>query len=124
MILAELTLIAAIYFADWAGYIFLSKVPYLFLLAWVSLRLRGLRWRDVGFARPASWARAVGLGVAAGIAIEALELFVTQPLLVALTGAMPDLTAADRVAGSLRWLSISLAFTWTLFMYPGRELIR
>jgi len=119
---AEFALIAAVYVADWAGYIVPSKIPYLLVLAWISLRLRGVRWRDLGFTRYGTWTKTLGLGIAAGVAIEALELFVTQPLLAALTGTMPDLSAFDRVAGSVKWLSISLAFTWTLFAF-GEELV-
>jgi len=61
-------------------------------------------------------------GILAGAGIEMLELFCTQPLLVRLTGQMPDLSAFDRVAGNLKWLAISLAFTWTFFAF-GEELI-
>jgi hypothetical protein len=57
-----------------------------FALGWVSLRLRGMRWADVGCKRPEFWGRAVAMGVAAGAAIESLELFVTQPWLVRITG--------------------------------------
>jgi len=62
------------------------------------------------------------LGVLSGVGIELLELFVTQPLLAHLTGKMPDLSEFDRVASSVKWLSVSLAFTWTLFAF-GEELI-
>jgi hypothetical protein len=59
-------------------------------LAWISLRLRGLGWHDLGLARPRSWLRAIGIGVLTGAGMEALELFVTQPLLMKLTGRRPD----------------------------------
>jgi uncharacterized protein len=54
--------------------------------------------------------------------MEMLELFCTQPLLVRITGQMPDLSAFSRVAGNVRWLAISLALTWTLFAF-GEELV-
>lgn len=118
----EFALIIAVYIADWRHHIFLSKVPYLFLLGWLSLRLRGLRWRDVGFGVYGSWGKTLLVGIVAGAGIEMLELFCTQPLLARLTGRMPDLSAFDRVAGNLKWLAISLALTWTLFAF-GEELI-
>src|SRR5579859_2690922 len=90
--LAEFAIVAGIFYADIHHHIYLSKTPYIFVLGWASLRLRGMRWKDVGFARPASWGRALGIGVAAGLAIEALELFVTQPLLARWLGKMPDLS--------------------------------
>lgn len=118
----ELALIVAVYVADWKHHIFLSKVPYLFLVGWLSLRLRGMRWRNVGFGVYGSWGKTLLAGILAGTGIEVLELFCTQPLLARLTGQMPDLSAFDRTAGNLKWLAISLALTWTLFAF-GEELI-
>jgi len=120
--LLEFVLIGAIYAADWLHHVFPSKVPYLLALAWISLRLRGLRWRDVGFRLYRDWRTTLAIGVAAGIGIELLELFATQPLLARLTGQMPDLSAFSRVAGNLQWLSLSLVLTWTLFAF-GEELV-
>ena len=118
----EFALIVAVYVADWKHHIFLSKVPYPFLLGWLSLRLRGMRWRNVGFGVYGSWGKTLLVGILAGAGIEVLELFCTQPLLARLTGQMPDLSAFDRTAGNLKWLAISLALTWTLFAF-GEELI-
>lgn len=120
--LIEFALVATIYVADWRGHVVPSKVPYLFLLAWISLRVRGLRWRDIGFRIYRSWARTAALGVLAGIGIEVLELFGTQPLLARLFRQMPDLSAFDRVAGNVKWLVISLVLTWMLFAF-GEELV-
>src|SRR5205814_8586762 len=118
----EFALIIAVYIADWRHYIFLSKIPYLLLLVWLSLRLRRMSWRDIGVGVYRSWGKTLVLGILAGVGIEMLELFCTQPLLVRLTDQMPDLSVFDRVAGNLKWLAISLAFTWTLFAL-GEELI-
>ena len=57
------------FLGDEAGYVPLSKTPFLFLIAWTSLRLRGLRWRNVGLCLPESWPRLVAIGIAAGIGI-------------------------------------------------------
>jgi len=118
----EFMLFAGIYLADWKHHVIPSKVPYLFALAWISLRLRHLRWHDIGFRLYRNWPTTLAIGVAAGVTIELLELFCTQPLLVHITGQMPDLSAFNRVAGNVRWLTISLALTWTLFAF-GEELI-
>src|SRR5271157_2825584 len=37
----EFAVVAALFMADMRHHIFFSKTPYLFLLAWTSLRLRG-----------------------------------------------------------------------------------
>ncbi|MEX2151389.1 MAG: hypothetical protein WD793_14345 [Steroidobacteraceae bacterium] len=42
----ELALIVALFWADEQGWIPLSKTPFLFLVAWGSMRLRGVGWRD------------------------------------------------------------------------------
>jgi hypothetical protein len=46
--LAEFALVGLIFYADHRGWIPVSKTPELFLLGWISLRLR---WRDVGLTR-------------------------------------------------------------------------
>ena len=118
----EFALFTAVYIADWKHHIILSKVPYLFLLGWLSLRLRGMRWRDVGLGLYEGWGKTLLIGILSGVGIEMMELFCTQPLLAHLTGQMPDLSAFDRVAGNVKWLIMSLAFTWTLFAF-GEEFI-
>jgi membrane protease YdiL (CAAX protease family) len=111
---AEFAIVAGLFYADVHHHVFVSKTPYLFLLGWASLRLRGMRWKDVGFARPRSWKKAVLVGIAVGVAMEALELFITQPLLARWLGKMPDLSDFAGVAGSLKVLLIYLVLIWTL----------
>lgn len=112
--LIEFVIVAGVFFADVHHHIFVSKTPYLFLLGFTSLRLRGLRWRDVGFARPRSWVIAIGVGVLAGICMEAIELFLTQPLIARLTGKMPDLSDFADTAGNWKILFFWLALIWLL----------
>ena len=45
----EVLVIATVFHLDYLGLLPISKTPYLFLLGWISIRLRGLRWKDVGF---------------------------------------------------------------------------
>ena len=49
----ELALFGLIFWADGAGFIPLSKTPFLFLVAWASLRLRGSGWPRPAFAATA-----------------------------------------------------------------------
>ena len=35
----------------------LGEVPYLVVLVWLLLRLRGLKWTSLGLSRPASWTK-------------------------------------------------------------------
>ncbi len=115
-------MVAALFVADIHHHIFFSKTPYLFLLGWFSLRLRGLRWKDVGFARPQRWGKAFLIGIAAGIAMEVFELFVSQPLLTRWLGKSPDLSDFSNMVGNLRLLLLYLFLVWTLGAL-GEELV-
>ena len=116
----ELAMIVGIFVFD--RYLPISKTLYLFSLGWISLRLRGLRWRDVGLTRPRNWLRAIAIGVFAGAVMEALELFVTQPLLVRLTGRRPNFSDFLALHGNIKLLLVGLAFSWTLAAF-GEEMV-
>jgi hypothetical protein len=68
LLFVEFAFVAGLFVADVYHHIFFSKTPYLFLLGWASLRLRGMRWKDVGFARPKSWGQAKPVNVCAALA--------------------------------------------------------
>jgi len=110
----EFPVVAGLFYADVHHLIYISKTPYLFLLGWASLRLRGMRWKDVGFAPPRNWGKAFLVGVAAGICMEPLELFVTQPLLAHWLGKMPDLSDFADMVGNLKLFLIYVVLVWVL----------
>ena len=120
--LAELAVVALIFAADAYHLIPLSKTIFLLLFAWLSLRLRKLRWRDVGLTLYRSWRRSIALGVAAGVALEALELFVTQPLLIRVLHKKPDLDLFRALHGNIRWTLLAIAGAWTLAAF-GEEMV-
>jgi membrane protease YdiL (CAAX protease family) len=122
LVALEFAIIVALFVADFKHHIFFSKVPWLLLLAWISLRWRGLRWSDVGLARPANWRGTITIGVACGVGMELLELFITQPLLVRLFGKMPDLSDLGEMKGNWKLLLVFLALTWTLAAF-GEEMV-
>jgi CAAX protease family protein len=64
--------------------------------------------------RPQSWRKALLLGVAAGVGMEAMELFVTLPLLARWLGRMPDLSDFADMVGNLKVFLIYLVLVWTL----------
>jgi membrane protease YdiL (CAAX protease family) len=121
-IAVELALIAAVFVADEYHYIFFSKTPYLLTLGWLSMLLRGQRWRDIGLSVPSEWRRLLLIGVAAGIAMELLELFATQPLLVALTGKYPDLSGFHNLIGNVPLLLLMVGASWIVAGF-GEELV-
>jgi membrane protease YdiL (CAAX protease family) len=118
----ELALVAFLFWADEQGWIPLSKTPFLLLVAWGSLRLRGVRWRDVGLALPSGWPRLALVGVAAGVAMWLLEFFFTMPMLQRLLGYWPDLTAFNDLVGSVELLLVYLALNWVLAAF-GEEMV-
>ena len=122
LLLAEFAIVAGLFVADVYHHIFFSKTPHLFFLAWVSLRLRGMRWKEIGFEQPKNWGRAFGVGIAIGFAMEVLELFVTQPLLARWIGKMPDLSDFADLVGNVKLLLIYLALVWVLGAV-GEELV-
>jgi membrane protease YdiL (CAAX protease family) len=111
---AEFAIVAGLFYADVHHHIYISKTPYLFLLGWASLRLRGMRWKAVGVARPRSWSTAVLVGIAVGAGIEVLELFVTQPLLARWLGKMPDLSDFADMVGNLKVFLFYVVLVWVL----------
>jgi membrane protease YdiL (CAAX protease family) len=125
LIAVEFTVFALIWFADlyhWHHVIKLSKVLYLLVLGWASLRLRGMRWKDVGLQIYRTWSRTIAIGVLCGIGIEAMELFVTQPLLVRLTHKWPNLAEFAALRSNWKLLPLALLFTWTLAAF-GEEMV-
>ena len=125
LIAVELAVVAAIYLIDgfhWHHLIVFSKIPYLLVVGWISLRLRGLRWRNVGLRIYRSWGRTLALGILFGILMEALELFVTQPLLVRWLHHFPDLSDLNDMVGNSKLLLIYIALAWALAAF-GEEMV-
>ena len=118
----ELIVVAAVFYLDWIGILPVSKTPYLFLLGWISLRIRSLRWRDVGFKLDQPFLKLLAIGVAVGIAMEAFELFATQPLLTKLLHQGPDLHEFQRLVGNTQLLIIALVLAWVLAAF-GEEMV-
>ena len=85
----------------------------LFLMAWISLRLRHMRWRDVGLNRPDKWLPTIGLAVLVGIGYQALDILLISPMLENLTGEAVDISLFDDLQGNLILLIIFLAISWT-----------
>jgi CAAX protease family protein len=116
--LIELLVIATVFHLDYLGILPVSKTPYLFLLGWLSLRIRGLRWKDVGlrFGPEPDWplTKILLVGLVVGIGMEALELFATQPLLTKLLHQGPDLHEFQRLVGNTQLLILGIVLAWIL----------
>lgn len=136
--LAEFVLVALIFYADYRHWIPISKTPELLLLAWISLRLRKLHWRDVGL----SWWKSgpsgprsqplsgggfspgvtITVGIGLGALLETFQLVVTQPILSRLIGRQPDLELFRRLTGNLKMTALFIALSWTLAAF-GEEMV-
>jgi len=118
----ELALFVVIFWADGAGLIPLSKTPFLFLVAWASLRLRGSGWRAAGLNFDRRWLTLIGIGAIAGIAFWAFEFYVENPVLYRLTGRYPDLDTFADLVGNVRLLAILIALNLVLAAF-GEEMV-
>lgn len=117
----ECALIALIFYADDHGWIPISKTPELLLLGWLSLRLRDLRWRDVGLKRYRSALITIAVGVILGTLLETFQLLIVQPFLSRVFGQQPDLALFRQLTGNLKLTLLFLALAWTLAAF-GEEM--
>ena len=122
LFVVEILLFAAVFWADAAGYVPLSKTPFLLLIAWLSLRLRGLGWRSAGLTWPSGGARLLALGLAAGVLFWALEYFVANPVLHHFTGKYPDLSDFRFIVGNEGMLALILLLNLVLAGF-GEEMV-
>jgi uncharacterized protein len=120
--LVEFLFVVAIFIADWQHLIPFSNTPFLLALGWLSLRLRGKTWCSVGLTRFRNWPLTLSLGVAAGIALEAFQLFISQPLLIGVTGKQPDLHDFAGLIGNWRMTLLFIFLAWTLAAF-GEEMV-
>ena len=122
LIAAELALALLIMAAYLADFVPFSETPFLLLLGWLSLWLRGTGWRGVGLKRPARWSHALLIGTAVGAGYQLLSLYLLEPPLVWLTGEAADLSQFAAVKGNVFLLSLFLAIVWTFAAF-GEELV-
>src|SRR5258708_23597738 len=122
LVLVEFAVVVAIYVAREHHILKVSATPYLLLLAWISLRLRKVQWKQIGFTRYRTWATTLLLGVAFGVGLELFDLFGKQPLLTRLLGKPPDLSNFPAVRGNLKLALIIIALIWIIAAF-GEELV-
>ena len=121
-VVAELLIVGLIFVADFIGVIPISKTPFLLLLGWLSLWLRGEGWRGVGLRRPPSWGRTLFLGVVVGVAFQFFSLYLLEPFIALLTGQLPDVSLFAPLVGNVNLLLLAILLSWTLAAF-GEELV-
>lgn len=122
LIIAELSIAVLIMVVYLADFIPLSATPFLLLLGWLSLRLRGIGWRAVGLTRPARWRGTLVLGITVGVVYQFFSLYMLEPLIILLTGKPIDLSQFAPVKGNVFLLALFLVLVWTLAAF-GEELV-
>ena len=122
LILIEFVLVVAIYVGRQHHILKVSATPYLLLLAWISLRVRRVQWKQIGLARYRNWATTLLFGISYGVGLELFDLFGKQPLLTRLLRKPPDLSSFSAVRGNLKFALVMIALIWILAAF-GEELV-
>ncbi len=121
LIVLELIAFAGVYVADHAYHrVWLSETFWLFALGVLSLMVRGVNWSEIGWRFGRGVWLMVGIGLVGGGLIEAQELYFTQPMLIAVTGRMPDLSDFHGIRGNWKLLALGVPFIWVLAAF-GEE---
>ncbi|MGH7718750.1 MAG: CPBP family intramembrane glutamic endopeptidase [Steroidobacteraceae bacterium] len=98
-----------------------TETPWLVMLGWLSLRLRGLTWHTLGLRRPRNWITTTAVALVAGIGLQLISEFVTEPIIERITGQTPDLSDFRSLVGNLPATLGWLALVWTLAAF-GEEM--
>ena len=122
LVLIEFALVVAVYGARQQHLLKVSATPYLLLVAWISLRLRRIQWKQIGFTSYRTWVMTLLLGIACGVGLELFDLFGKQPLLTRVLGKPPDLSHFPAVRGNLKLALVMIALIWILAAF-GEELV-
>jgi hypothetical protein len=120
--LVELILFVVVFVAGTFNYLPISHTPYLLVLGWLMLFIRGRRWADVGLEVPDRFVSALVLGAIAGVALSMHELIVLEPLVRSFTGASPDLSYFKELSGDLETTLMYIALSWILAAF-GEEMV-
>lgn len=118
----ELALFVLVFWGDKAGFIPVSKTPFLFLIGWASLFIRRQSWRSVGLIMGPRWLSLAAAGIVAGLSFWALEYFVANPLFFVWLGVHPDLSDFNEIVGNLPALLIILLLNLILAGF-GEEMV-
>lgn len=94
----------------------------LLLLGWLSLRLRNLRWRDVGLYAPKDWKKTILLAILIATVHQLFSTFLLIPWLEKVTRQPIDLSIVEQIKGNLGMLGLSLVVAWLLAAF-GEEMV-
>lgn len=99
-----------------------NEVLILFVVGWLSVRIRNGRWEAIGFKRPKFWMRIVGIALAAAGLRIVLGSFVIEPLGAHFWPAIEPPAGAEQIAGNLKVALLWLLLVWTFAAF-GEEIV-
>lgn len=100
----------------------LGEVPYLVVLFWLLLRLRGLKWASLGLSKPASWTKTIVLAMSVAVLLQLLSEFLIEPIISYFTHQPVDLSDFADIPGNFQLFLIYLVLIWTLAAF-GEEMV-
>lgn len=124
LVLIELTCLGAFFVLENIGVIQVpisTTIPF-FLFAWLSLRLRGKQWRDVGWERPFALEKTALIALLAASVMQAVSFLVVIPTISKITSEEINLSLLDQLRGNFGMLLIGLLLIWTLAAF-GEEMV-
>ena len=117
----ELLLGAAIVIGHNVYHVVPNEVPILFVLGWISIRLRDGGWKAIGLTSPKSWWKAVAWALVSAAAIVVLSDIVVGPIAEKFFGSQHGSKALASSTHDLGWTLRSLGLIWTFAAF-GEEM--
>ncbi|HEX4825407.1 MAG TPA: CPBP family intramembrane glutamic endopeptidase [Candidatus Polarisedimenticolaceae bacterium] len=117
----ELLLAGAIVIGHNVYHVVPNEVPILVVLCWISVRVRGGGWKDIGLESPRSWWKTVAYAILSAAAIVVLSDVVVGPIAESYLGAEHVSKAFQSPTHDLGWTLRSLGLVWTLAAF-GEEI--
>jgi len=122
---AEIALFALVLFGHdvfrWR-FIPIGEVLPFFIIGWISLRLRGLGWRDIGLRRPASWPKTIVIAIVIAVALQLLSTYITEPVMLHVFHQRENLDEFKPLIGNVKLALIGFVVIWTLAAF-GEEMV-
>jgi membrane protease YdiL (CAAX protease family) len=97
-----------------------NEVIVLFVVGWISLRIRSGGWAAIGIRKPESWRRLVLIAAIAAAVRIAVGDGVLVPALAQVWPAPEESSIADNLRGNVKVLAMLLGLVWTFAAF-GEE---
>jgi len=99
-----------------------GEVMPFFVIGWISLRLRGLRWRDIGLRTPASWPKTILIALAVAVGLQLVSTYVTEPVMLHVFHQHENLDEFKPLIGNVKLALLGFVVIWTLAAF-GEEMV-